>query len=279
MSIMREGQGTQETFPRRAPNGGGAISGSVAGAFALLDALCQEREGKRLSTLSRQVGIPKTSALRILSTLCDLGVVRHDAATHFYWPGLRLLDYGRAQLGIGHDMITAFYDIATPVNAELGETMQLAVLTGADVTFLARLDSSRPVRLVTQVGRRLPAHTTAAGKIILAFAPATVTRDFVLAGLPRVTDRTITDPKQFTSVLKQARLDGYAREVEESTANLSCFAAPVFGADGGVCAGLTLCIPTADVAAERARRLIETACDTAQAMSAVLRAGSRAGVS
>lgn len=266
----------------RPPNGSraaaGATSGSVASAFALLDELCHERGGNRLSALARQVGIPKTSALRILSTLCELGVVRHDAATHLYWPGSRLLDYGRAQLGIGHDIVTAFNEIATPVNAKLGETMQLAVLTGTDVTFLARLDSSRPVRLVTQVGRRLPAHATAAGKAILAFAPASAARDVLKPGLVRLTERTITDPKQFMAVLEQAKVDGYACEVEESAGDLSCFAAPVFGADGQVCAGLTLCIPTADVAAERARRLIDTACDTAGRMSALLGAGSQAGV-
>lgn len=251
---------------------GGTVtaSGSVVGAFAILDALCQGHGGKRLSAIAREVGVPKTSALRILGTLCELGVVRHDQATHLYWAGPRLLDYGRAQLGIAPDMIAAFYQVATPVNAALDETMQLAILTGTEVTFLARLDSSRAVRLITQVGRRLPAHATAAGKAILAFSSPAVVGEVVKPGMARLTDQTVTEPAALLSLLKQVRIDGYAREVEESTTDLSCFAAPVFGVEGQVCAGLTVCIPTADVAPDRTRRLIATAQDTAQQISALL---------
>ncbi len=262
----------------RSVDGTATASGSVVGAFAILDALCQGRAGKRLSALAREVGIPKTSALRILGTLCKLGVVRHDETTHLYWAGPRLLDYSRAHLGIAPDMISAFYQVATPVNAALNETMQLAILTGTEVTFLARLDSSRAVRLVTQVGRRLPAHTTAAGKAILAFSPPAVVREVVTPGLVRLTDRTVTEPAAFLSLLEQVRINGYASEVEESTTDLSCFAAAVFGAEGQVCAGLTVCIPTADIAPDRAQRLIATAQDTAHRISALLAPSPRGTV-
>jgi DNA-binding IclR family transcriptional regulator len=106
-----------------------------------------------------------------------------------------------------------------------------------------------------------------------------VIREVVKPGLARLTDRTITDPGQLMAVLEQAKADGYAREVEESTADLSCFAAPVFGPDGQVCAALTLCIPSAEVATERARRLIDTARDTARRISSLLAAGSQPGFS
>lgn len=245
----------------------GLNSASVVAAFAILDALCQRRGGMRLSALARELSLPKTSALRILSTLCEVGVVRHEAGNHLYWPGPRLLDYGRAQLGLHPDMISAFYEVATPVNTELDETIQLAILTGTEVTFLARLDSTKAVRLITQVGRRLPVHATAAGKAILAFSEPSTVRNMVRPGLSRLTDNTITDPDDFMEVLAKARAQGYAIEVEESSANLSCFAAPVFGADGQVCAGLTLCIPTGSVPTVRGRELIETARSTADQLS------------
>ncbi len=126
-------------------------------------------------------------------------------------------------------MVREFYRPAAPIHAQLDETIQLAVLSAPDVTFIARIDSTRAVRLVTHVGRRLPAHATAVGKAILAFSDPAEIEQVLAAGRRRLTDATITEPAALLEVLDQAQRDGHAREAEESSANLSCFAAPVFG--------------------------------------------------
>lgn len=62
------------------------------------------------------------------------------------------------------------------------------------MTFLAFVDTDRPVRLATQVGRRLPAHASAAGKVLLAFSPDAVVERVITSGMPALTETTVTDP-------------------------------------------------------------------------------------
>jgi DNA-binding IclR family transcriptional regulator len=245
-------------------------SPAVLNAFRLLDVLVQRPGGGRLSDLAREVGMPKSTALRILATMRRVGVVRYDAAAGTYQVGARLLEYAKAPLNLEADMVREFYRVAGPLHAEFDETIQLAVLSAPDVTFIARIDTTRAVRLVTQVGRRLPAHATAVGKVILAFSEADEVDSLISAGLPSLTPNTITDPEAFRRELGQARRNGYATESEESSANLSCLSAPVFGSDGVVRAGMTMCVPVSKISPDRVAVLSEAVRAGARALSAAL---------
>jgi IclR family transcriptional regulator, KDG regulon repressor len=253
-----------------ARRGTAPTSRAVTTAFRIVDVLATRPGGVRLSQLARELAVPKSSALRILNTLCELGITRADYETKAYWLGTRMLSYAKAPLGLEADLVREFYHVATPIHGRLDETIQLAILSSPDVTFLARIDSTRAVRLVTQVGRRLPAHATAVGKAILAYSdPAEVER-VLAAGLHRYTENTITDRVTFLEAINQARRDGYAIEVEESSLNLSCFSAPVFGTDGLVRAGITICVPTGHVSPDRCAVLIEAVCAGALALTRAL---------
>ncbi|HUA43360.1 MAG TPA: IclR family transcriptional regulator [Streptosporangiaceae bacterium] len=247
-----------------------ASSPAVVSAFRLLDLLIERPNGARLSDLARELGLPKSSALRILGTMCQIGVVRRDETTGNYQSGTRLLDYAKAPLNSEMDLVREFYRVAEPMHAEFNETVQLAVLSATDVMFIARIDSTKVVRLVTQIGRRLPAHATAVGKAILAFSePADVDR-IIAAGLPRLTASTITDSAAFRAELDRARQNGYATESEESSPNLSCLSAPVFGPDGAVRAGMTVCVPVSRLTPEQSAPLAQAVRSCAQALSGVL---------
>jgi IclR family transcriptional regulator, KDG regulon repressor len=246
----------------------GASSPAVVTAFRLLDLLIQRPGGARLSDLARDLDLPKSSALRILATMCQIGVVRRDEGTGNYQTGTRLLDYAKVPLNFDMDLVREFYRVAEPVHAELNETIQLAVLAAADVMFIARIDSTKVVRLVTQIGRRLPAHATAVGKAILAFSDAAEVDRIIAAGLPRLTANTITDPAAFRAELGRARRDGYATESEESSPNLSCVSAPVFGPDGLVRAGITVCVPVSRLTRAQLASLADAVCGCAHSLSA-----------
>lgn len=260
--------GARPASPYARPPATGASSPAVFTAFRLLDLLIQRPGGARLSDLARDLGLPKSSALRILATMCQIGVVRRDESTGSYQTGIRLLDYAKAPLNFDMDLVREFYRVAEPLHAKLNETIQLAVPSAADVMFIARIDSTNVVRLVTQIGRRLPAHATAVGKAILAFSDAADVDRIIAAGLPRLTANTITDPVEFRTELDRARRDGYATESEESSPNLSCVSAPVFGPDDIVRAGITVCVPVSRLTPAQSAALAEAVCDCARALSA-----------
>ena len=90
------------------------------------------------------------------------------------------------------DQIQEFYDACHELEVGSDETIQLAVLDGIEMTYLARHDGRQPVRLTSQIGRRLPASVTATGKAALATLDADeVARRFEGVVLPTLTRRSL----------------------------------------------------------------------------------------
>ncbi|TCP47955.1 IclR family transcriptional regulator [Tamaricihabitans halophyticus] len=240
---------------------------AVRQAFLILDALADAERGLRLTELVDRVALPKSTTHRILHTLCQLGGVVRSERSGTYRLGERLATYSESIVGVHSGLLGVFYPLAERFRQEYDETIQLGVLTGTDVTFIGYLDSAQPVRLDTRIGRRLPAHASAAGKAILAFRPGPDLELVLATGLPARTERTVTEPRLLRRQLAEVRASGRALEVEESSANLSCFAAPVRDSRGRARAALTVCVPNNAVPADRAGALLDQVGSLAAEMS------------
>ena len=97
-----------------------------------------------------------------------------------------------ARISTSVDLVQEFYDACRELETGSEETVQLAVLDGTQMTYLARHDGRQPVRLTSQIGRRLPASVTATGKAALAsLDPDDVARRFEDVELPRLTRRSL----------------------------------------------------------------------------------------
>lgn len=222
---------------------------AVYAAFQILDVIAAAPEPLRMTDIVDAVALPKSSVFRLLRALEATSAVRRGDQDKRYRLGSKFDDY--AKVSQTPLLISRFHDEAAPLLRPLNETAQLGVLTGIDVTFVACIDSTQPVRLVSYPGRTLPAHASATGKAILAFAGEQALHTVLNGGLPALTPRTITGPDVLKDELQEIRRRGYATESEESTSNLSCVAAPVWGGPGEVVAAITVCIPRATPPAER----------------------------
>ncbi|RII15872.1 Transcriptional regulator KdgR [Streptomyces sp. YIM 130001] len=229
---------------------------AVVQAFDLLDTLAEHRRGLRLSDLVERLGLSKSTTHRLLRTLQDLGAVTKDGNDGRYVLGSRLALYAQASGHPHTGLIAPFYSVAERIRDRHDETIQLAVLSGAEVTFVAYVETTQAVRLFTRVGRRLPAHASASGKAILAFRDEAALTPVLDAGLAELTDRTITDEKRLRAELSTIRTRGWGSEVEESARHLSCFSVPVLDRAGSAVAAVTACVPTAEVPGEHAEQLV-----------------------
>lgn len=238
---------------------------AVIAAFEILDLLAGMPEPVRMTEIVERVALPKSSVFRLLRALESIKAVRRDERDKRYYLGPKFDEYAR--VSPTSRLVNRFLDDAGPVLRPLNETVQLGVLTGTDVTFIACIDSTKPVRLVSYVGRTLPAHASATGKAILAFAPEHQLETVIAAGLPALTERTITDPEALRAELEQIRQLGYATESEESTANLSCLAAPVWGPAGAVIGAVTLCIPRATLPTNKLPEIRRAVLEAARCIS------------
>jgi len=197
---------------------------SLERAFTLLERLADAGGEAGLSELAHASGLPLPTIHRLMRTLVSLGYVRQDRSRR-YSLGPRLIRLGETagrQLGAW----------ARPVLAELvdqvGETVNLAILDGDEVVYVAQAPSRHSMRMFTEVGRRVLPHCTGVGKALLSQLPREQVLDLLeRTGMPAYTARTVTDPGRLLRQLTQVARQGYALDDGEQEVGVRCVAVPV----------------------------------------------------
>jgi len=218
-----------------------AVIRSVDRAVAILDLLAVEgwRTG---AEVARELGVHRSTALRLLATLDRHGLVERDPRTAKYRLGRRVAQLASSVRG-EVDLRQVARPVCEALARELGETVTLDVLDAGEVVPIEQASGSTSVMSVNWLGTRSPVHCTASGKVILAFAPPALRSAVLGRPLERRTERTITDPAELDAQLREARDAGFARTFEELEVGLNAVAAPVRTAGGEVIAALDVSGP------------------------------------
>jgi DNA-binding IclR family transcriptional regulator len=215
----------------------------------VLEALAASRERRSLVELSRALDIPKSSLHGILRTMVRRRWVEVDPTGTRFGLGVRALEVGAAYLD-ADDAVGLVSAVLDDLSRQFGEAVHLGRLDGPNVVYLAKRESAHRLRLYSAIGRRLPAHATALGKVLLAHRPDVVTG----LELPRLTVNTITDPDALEAELKKTKERGYAVDHEENTEGIVCFAMAVPLADPPTDA-ISLSVPVPRVAPDSEERI------------------------
>ena len=170
---------------------------TVQNAARLLKAFLSRDEQLGPSELGRRLGLGKSTVHRLLVTLTAEGLLEQDPRTGGYRLGIVMFELGEA-VRVHMDLHAAAAPVLAMLRGQTRETAQVGVLDRGEVVYVDRLESSYTLRLFTETGRRVPAHCSSSGKVLLAFLPAQARAD-LLDGrpLPALTPDTITDPAQF----------------------------------------------------------------------------------
>lgn len=238
---------------------------SIDRALSLLETLAQYPRGMGVTELGKAVGLPKSTVYRLLTALAARGFVEQDRDSDRYRPGLKLMELGLTilrELDLRREALPFLEDLVQ-VSREMA---QLAVLDDGEVLVVERLVYPEVVTL--NLGLRLPAHCTAAGKVLLAAQPGEqVSRIVNQNGLPRLTANTITDLEYLLAHLEKVRAQGYAISADEQAEGVREVAAPVFDHLGRVVAALSIAGPSQRLTLERIGRLLGVVKETSLAIS------------
>jgi DNA-binding IclR family transcriptional regulator len=234
---------------------------------------------RSLSEVASALGIPKSTAHALLSTLCEIGLLRRNAERR-YRLGWRIL-----ALSSGLLATTQYRIEARPVMEELvarfGETVHLATLESGRVLYVDKLQGTRAVQVsATGVGLELPAHCSAVGKVLLASRPwREVDEIAAQKGLPALTPNTITDVGRLRAELEEVAQRGFAFDNEEAVPELCCVAAPIRDHNGEVVAAMSLSVPAYRFHRQKAdlRRAIVAACAEVSSHLGYLAASPKGG--
>lgn len=201
-------------------------------------------DGLSAPEVTAATGLPRATVHELLATLVAKSYLRKDPVSGRFHLGLRVFQLGNAY-GERLDLVTVGRRIAEEIAADCDETVNVGVLEGSDVVYMAKVESRHAVRMVSAVGRRIPASCTAMGKAMLAHLPDADLDALYPAerALPSLTARSIVDRRELLDQLAEARRTGLALEVGESTEDVSCAAAPVRDHRGEVVASVSVSVP------------------------------------
>ena len=227
---------------------------SVERAFLLVEALAKEPRDHSLTELSKTLGWPKSTVHGLLSTLVQYRYAHQSEESGRYRLGIRFFELG-SRVGDTWDIRSLALPHMQRLNQELGEMVQLATEDHGEVLYLEKLDSLHLIRIVSDIGRRLPLHCTGLGKAMLAHMPSSKVRQIVRDhGLPAFTPRTITTLQALDRELADIRARGYATDDGEIMEGLRCIAAPIFDGRGNVKYAVSISAIQTNLSGERLER-------------------------
>lgn len=214
-------------------------------ALALLE-LFSFRDRVRITDASRRLGVSEATTHRLMQVLRRHGYVRQDPTSREYLAGTKLVKIGLAVVASSSDLRRRAHPWIERLVADVRETVQLVELRGDAVVFLDSVETSTPLRVGARTGHQIPAHATAAGKVLLAALTA-VEVDMILPDeqLRSMTARTQTSREALKAELTKVRRQGYATNFRESEPEVHAVAVPVLDQHGVTQAALAITAPAA----------------------------------
>ncbi len=244
---------------------------SIERALLLVDALAEEPREHSLTELSKKLGWPKSTVHGVLSTLVQYRYAEQSDETGRYRLGIRFFELG-IKVGKMWDIRSIAIPYMQKLNTELGEMVQLGTEDRGEMLYLEKLDSTHLIRIVSEIGGRLPIHCTGLGKAILAYMPPLKVKQIIREhGLTSYTANTITHPAALERELQKIREQGYAIDDGEIMLGLRCVAAPIFDGKGQVKYALSISGIQNNLEGARLERIKNRVVETAAAITKTLK--------
>jgi DNA-binding IclR family transcriptional regulator len=224
---------------------------AVVHSLELLEQFFGYEEELRVTELSRRLSLHKNNVFRILATLEVRGYVTQNPETEGYRLGVKAFELGQAYLR--HNAVISLVEpLLVKLRDETGETAYFSVLQGEEVVYILAQESYRPVRVASQLGLRIPAHRSAAGKVELAYLKEL---PYHRHPLRRQTDPSPQDLRRLERELERIREHGYAVDGVGNEGGMDPevvhIAVPIFDAGGKTVGALSIAGPFYRLGKER----------------------------
>ncbi|MDG5789636.1 IclR family transcriptional regulator [Evansella sp. AB-P1] len=204
----------------------------------VINLIAKEPGKHKLIDLSKALNINKSTMFSLLNTLEVLGwVVKGNGDTYKLGPTLG--SYSAAYFR-QFNILQSFYLEAAKSVDKIHETIQLGILQGTNVVYLAKEESKSRVRLVTDPGMQFPAHASAIGKIqLIQYDYDELNNLYPDDHLFQLTPRTLKNVEELWKELESAKKTGYICEEQEGTDEFYCVAAPIYNHENELIAGVS----------------------------------------
>ena len=244
-----------------------AASGTLAidRAAQLLTLVLEAERPRGLSDLADDASLPKSTTSRLLGALERQGLIQQRGRRGSFGPGPVMLRFAHRGL-VDRQLAELAQPHLHALSEVSGETINLAVPTPLGVDHVAQIESVHFLGTGQWIGRRVPYHCTAVGKVFIAFGAA----ELPLDPLEPLTPATIVDRAVLAAEVETVRGEGCATALDELETGLASLAAPVFGPGRLVLAALAISGPSLRLDTERVQELRPDLIQEAEALGARL---------
>jgi IclR family KDG regulon transcriptional repressor len=230
---------------------------SILRASRILRCFLGGKTSYRISEIAIQLGLDRSTTYRLLLSLEKCGLVEKDEKTGEYSLGMAAFEIGNIYMR-QMDFIQASKPRMAELAARVQETVHLAVISGTEIVYVDKVDSPRALGVMSKIGQRGPLHSTALGKVLLAFQPeGESSRIMKQIKLKPFTANTISSKRKLMDELRKIRRKGYAFDFKESEQDVECIAAPIRNHLGDVVAALSISGPQRKINTPQEKQYID----------------------
>ena len=218
----------------------GALVNSVLKAIGILECFTPVQRELTLSQISRQLGMPKSTALNLIRTLESRGYLlySHNSQTYQLGYNVMTLSYN---LRTSMPVIQYALPFLEELQVKTGENIYLTSHVDGQVLYLEGVYPSIRIGNYSVAGKRLPLHCTGCGKAMLAYLPEDEFEAVLKRwGLPAITPHTITTRERIEQECAAIRARGYATDREEETLGVKCVAVAIRDGSGYPCGAVSI---------------------------------------
>lgn len=214
-----------------------------------------------LEDLAKECDLPKATLYRFLQTLTLLGYVRRNENDQ-YSLTLRMFSIGSTSLE-HTDLLTVARPVAQELSDFTGETVHIGMLEKTKAVYVLKIESAHTIRMFSRVGKHIPLHCTAIGKIILADMADEKRLEFFKKlhkdtdNFERYTQKTFVTDQALNHELDEVKKQGYAQDKEEHEDGITCIGAPIKDVTGKVIAAISVSYPCFRFPTERFQEIVD----------------------
>lgn len=243
---------------------------SLERGLAVIRSFGSSTRGQRIADVAKSTGLNPATARRLIMTLEKLDYVRHDDGRFMLAP--RILELGYAYLAS-----STIPDLAVPylerLSSQVNESCSVAVLDGADITYIARVPGKRIMTVSIGLGSRFPAYKTSLGRVLLAGLPnSEIAQVWDASDRSQPTQFTVAQFSDLMARIEEVRENGWAMVNQELELGVRSLAAPVTNSTGQWVAAVNLSTHVsrtdeAELLESFLPQLLSTAADLSRALA------------
>ncbi|MNI40454.1 Transcriptional regulator KdgR [compost metagenome] len=243
---------------------------SIERALQILDLFDEQTSELRITDISRMMNLHKSTVHSLLKTLQVHRYIDQDAESDKYRLGMKLFERGNLLLQ-SIDIRTVARKHLLDLASQTGQTVNLVILDRSEGVYIDKVEGEKAVIRYSRIGRRIPLHSSAVGKVLAAFRSSSEL-NALLDGYEFVgqTPKTITDRVAFELELDNVKRDGWAVDNEENESGVRCVSVPVRDHQAQTAGAISVSTLLSAVNDEQLQQIVKQLSDTADRISVEL---------